>query len=58
MCMYRVNQHLIVLNLYSVSINKILVTEFITVKSSIKSKFDVKYVNAETNNLVGSCFQK
>ena len=56
--MYRVNQHLIVLNLYSVSINKILVTEFITVKSSIKSKFDVKYVNAETNNLVGSCFQK
>ena len=29
---YRVNQHLIVLNLYSVSISKILVTEFITMK--------------------------
>ena len=32
MFMYRVYQHLIVLNLYSVSINKILVTKFITVK--------------------------
>ena len=31
-CRYRVNQHLIVMNLYSISINKILVTEFITVK--------------------------
>ena len=29
-----VNQHLIVLNLYSVSINKILVTEFIPAKVS------------------------
>ena len=34
MCRYRVDQHLIILNLYSVSLNKILVTEFITVKSS------------------------
>ena len=33
-CSYRVNLHLIVLNLYSVSINKIIVTEFITVKVS------------------------
>ena len=32
--MYRVNQHLIVLNLGSVSINKVLVTEFNTVKVS------------------------
>ena len=31
---YRVNQHLIVLNLGSVSINKVLVTKFITVKVS------------------------
>ena len=31
---HRVNQHLIVLNLDSISINKILVTEFITVKVS------------------------
>ena len=34
MCMYRVNQHLIVLNIESVSINKVLVTEFISVKVS------------------------
>ena len=34
----RAGQHLIVLNLYSVLIKKILVTEFITV--------DVKYINA------------
>ena len=32
--MYWVNQRLIILNLDSVSINKILVTEFITVKVS------------------------
>ena len=31
---YRVNQHFIVLNLYSVSMNKILVTEFMTVRVS------------------------
>ena len=34
MTRHRVNQHLIVLNLDSISINKILVTEFITVKVS------------------------
>ena len=34
MCKYRVNQYLIVLNLYSVSIITILGTEFITVKVS------------------------
>ena len=39
MCSNRGNQHLIILNLYSVSINEILATEFITVKS-----FRVKYV--------------
>ena len=33
-CRYRVNQHLIVLNLYSVSINKILVMKFATLKVS------------------------
>ena len=32
MSRYRVNQHLIDLNLYNVSINTILATEFITVK--------------------------
>ena len=35
MCRYRVNQHLIVLNIYSVPINKILVKQFITVKVSL-----------------------
>ena len=33
-CRCRVNQHLMVLNLDSASINKVLVTEFITVKVS------------------------
>ena len=36
---YRVNQHLIVLNLFSVSINKIYFC-----KSFAESKSDVKYV--------------
>ena len=35
MSMYRVNQHLIVLKLDSVSINKIIVTEFITKYSNL-----------------------
>ena len=34
MHMYRVNQHLIVLNLDNITINKVLLTEFITVKVS------------------------
>ena len=34
MCVYRVNQHSIVPNFYSVSINKILVAEFVTMKIS------------------------
>ena len=34
MCKYRVKQHLIVLKLDSVSINKIIVTKFVTVKVS------------------------
>ena len=34
LCRYMVKQHLIVLNLHSVSVNKVLVTEFITVKVS------------------------
>ena len=46
MSRYGINQHVIVLNLDSVSINKTLVTEFITVKVFTESKFDVKYVNA------------
>ena len=38
---YTVNQHLIVLNLYSVSISKILVTEFVTVKVSQYLNYDM-----------------
>ena len=34
MCKYRADQYLIVLNLYSISINIILVTDFITAKVS------------------------
>ena len=37
--MYRVNQHLIVLDLGSVSTNKVLVTEFNTVKVSQNPNF-------------------
>ena len=44
MCIYRVNQHLIVLNLWGVSINKILVAVYYC-KSSTELKFDVKSVN-------------
>ena len=46
MCKYRLKQHLIVLKLDSVSINKILVTKYVTVKVSyIESKSDAKFVN-------------
>ena len=43
-CRYKVNQHLIVLSLFRVSVNKILVTELIIVKVS-ELEFDVKYIN-------------
>ena len=36
MCQYRVGQHLIVLNLYSISNSEILVTESMTIKVSQK----------------------
>ena len=43
---YKVKQRLIVLNFYSVSINKILVTGSIYyIEKFTESKFDVKYVN-------------
>ena len=51
---HRVNQHLIVLNVCNVSINKILVTEFITV-SFTESKYYVKCHRSETQ--IGTCFQ-
>ena len=42
---YRINQHLIVLKSDSVSINKSIALEFVTVKVSQEFKLDVKYVN-------------
>ena len=56
MCRYKADQHLIVLNLYRVSINKILVTEFIIVKVS-EPEFNVKYIStmkSTTNRCVFS----
>ena len=54
MCKSRLNQHLTVLNLYSVSINKNLVTEFITVKVSEDLIRREICQHSEINNLVGS----
>ena len=50
MCRYKVNQHLIVLDLYSVSINEILITEYCGSFPELKdinpeSKFDLICVN-------------
>ena len=47
-CRYRVNQHLIVLNLYGVSINKMLVTEFIG--RSEFSSYGIELRNLVTQN--------
>ena len=44
MCRYRVNQHLVILELDSVSNNKTLETCYCA--SFTESKFDVKFVNA------------
>ena len=49
MCKHRVDQHLIVLNLYSVSINKILVLKFMTVKVPQNLKSMQKNVNTVTS---------
>ena len=49
MCSYRVSEHLIVLKLYSVLINKILVTEFINVKRFTVSKCGINYFNTVTS---------
>ena len=60
-CKYREDRHLIVLNLFSVSINQILVTEFIvTVKVSIKSEYMQckKCQHSKIKNLIGKYFQK
>ena len=46
MCKHRSDQHLLVLNLYNISVNKILVTEFLT-ECFTESKFDAKNVDTE-----------
>ena len=46
MCRYRVNQHLIVLCSYRISINKILSTEFITEKVSQNLNLTVTSMNS------------
>ena len=59
-CRCRVNQYLIVLNLYSVSVSKVLVTEYITVKVSQNLNLMLNMStqqHSEINN-VGLCFQK
>ena len=45
MCRHRVNQYLTVLNLYSILINRILVTKFINFENFKESKYDIKYVS-------------
>ena len=60
-CRCRVNQYLIVLNLYSVSVSKVLVTEYITVKVSQNLNLMLNMStqqHSEINNIVGLCFQK
>ena len=46
MCKQWVDQHLKVLDLCSISINKILVTEFMTVIKFTESKLNAQNVNA------------
>ena len=45
MCRCRIDEQSIIVNLCTVSINKVLVTEFVTVKKIRESKFDGKCVN-------------
>ena len=66
-CRYRLNQHLIVLSLCNVSINKILITEFITVKVSQNFIFDAntmkwnqqlsRYVFSKVSNVWNKTFE-
>ena len=52
MCRYKVNQHLIVPKLESISISKVLITEFAAVKVSQNLNF---IQHSEINYLVGTC---
>ena len=53
-----IDQRFIVLNLYSISMNSILVTEFMTVKASQESKFDEKNVNTVNQQVSRYVFSK
>ena len=58
MFQYRVDQHLIALNLYRISINKTLVLEFMTQKISQNLNSMQKSVNiVKSEKLVGMCFR-
>ena len=48
-CRYRANQHLMVLNLDSTSINKILVKEFVTVK--VSQDLNLKLMSHDISNV-------
>ena len=58
MCKYRKDENLIVLTLYGVSINKIAVTEIMTVKVSQNLNLIQKYVHDEISNLSQHVFFK
>ena len=57
-CMYRVKQHLIVLKFIdNVSINKVLVTKFVTVKVSQNLNLIWNMSTQWNQQLIGTCFQ-
>ena len=56
MCKHRVDQHLTVLKLYSISIDKILVTELMTMKE--EAKFDTKMTTQGKQQLNRYMFSK
>ena len=62
MCRYRINQHIMVLKLDSVSVNKTLAPEFVTLKVSqalnlMQHSMSTQQLcqHSEINNFVGTC---
>ena len=58
MCRYRVKQNLIVLRLDSISMNKVLVTEFVTVKVLKNLNLIKIFQQSKINYFVDNYFQK
>ena len=58
MCRYRVKQNLIVLRLDSISMNKVLVTEFVTVKVLKNLSLIKIFQQSKINYFVDNYFQK